>query len=269
MNILVIGGHGFIGSHFCKAIKKKGVRFDIYDIGKPNGKPNDWTIRQRKEGLPDSISMPTDMASYTHVVYFASMAGIRNQHEPLDFIKDNVLPLQSILNQISPITHITYISSSSVFGDIETEYSLSKRICEGIVMERPLHCIVRPFTVYGAYGRPEMLVTQCAGGGDVLINGDPSTIRRRFTYVGDLVEIILDSINDIGVINAIGAHEYKLSDVLKIFDCEWAQGAASPYDFNSQNFNIEIAGRQAMGKHIWCRTRIEDVKTELIEGNKL
>jgi nucleoside-diphosphate-sugar epimerase len=270
VNVLVIGGYGFIGSHLCKKLKEEGVSFDIYDNDTPNGNPSEALKARRKQGLDNQVYDINDLSKYTHIVHLGSLAGPRNGNDEGEFYERNIMGLRFLLPRVSQSQHFTYISSSSIFGTPQTAYSKSKMICEGITRlwsKRSL--IIRPFTVYGENGRPEMLVTRCASQGNVLINGD-GNLKRKFTYVGDLVRIIIDGIkmNGSGIINAIGRHEYSILDVVRIFGNSHRYGDESPFDFKEQSSGSIVLGEDFSGQNIYCETRIEDVKDKLIEGNR-
>jgi len=254
---LIVGGHGFIGSYLCKRLIELGSSFDIYDINEPNGDPKKSVINYRRKGLPESKTLDQISENvYEKVIHLGSYAGIRSGRNPLDYFENNVLNLQILLNELLGFRKLIYISSSSVLGDVETAYSLSKKIAEQVVSSTfQDNLIIRPFTVYGKGGRPEMLITKLVNGEKVIINGDPEKIRRRFTYVEDLIDCILVNENEAGIINAIGGHSYKLSDLLDIFGNEYTIGDESPYDFKNQTYDH--------AKDYLCKTMIEDVKDKL------
>lgn len=256
---LIIGGHGFIGSHIAKELIRLDQEVSIYDIGIPNGNPSKEVIEARKNGLPESITLDTLCNStFDKVIDCASLAGIRNGHSDFEFYKQNVLDLINRKIGRSYFCNYVYLSSSSIFGDIKTPYSISKEIAEAILKNHKIGLfepiIIRPFTVYGENGRPEMFITKCLSGEKVIVNGNPDKISRNFTYVGDLVKCIL-YYADTGfrkkrVVNCIGKKSYSLSDVLKITGAEYQIGAPSPYDFNS----LELDDAEIYE----CETSLED-----------
>jgi UDP-glucuronate 4-epimerase len=267
---LIVGGHGFIGSHLCKRLLEEDPEcFDIYDIGEPNGDPSHETVLWRTSGLPDSITWE-ELATrqYLYCIHLGSYAGIRSGRDPLEYFRNNVLELQKFVKQAC-YGKLIYLSSSSVLGDVETAYSLSKKIAEEVVESRvrnncdsnpfvvnPNSLIIRPFTVYGKYGRPEMVITKLVNGEDMKINGDPESIKRRYTFVEDLIDCILSNLSTTGKVNAIGGHVYKLSDLLEIFGNKYEVVDPCKYDFKNQTFNDN-------DKDYLCKTMIEDVKHAL------
>lgn len=254
---LIVGGHGFIGSYVAKRIfNEEGLEaFDIYDIGEPNGDPSYEVTQFRSALLPPSISWEElGNNHYEYVIHLGSYAGIRSGRDPMEYIRNNVYELQKLINHVD-FNKFIYISSSSVLGDVETAYSLSKKIAEDIVTSLDYSLVVRPFTVYGKGGRPEMVITKLVNGEDMVINGEPEDIRRRFTYVEDLVDCILKHKNEPGIINCIGGHVYKLSDLLALFGNTFRIGEACKYDFKEQTFDN--------ARDYMCKTMIEDVAKEL------
>ncbi len=59
--------------------------------------------------------------------------------------------------------------------------------------QEAIFSIVRPFTVYGELGRPDMFISKLISGKKIMVNGNPSNIRRRFTYVEDLIDILIST----------------------------------------------------------------------------
>jgi len=258
MKYLVIGGHGFIGSHFCKRLKHE--EYDVFDTFKPNEDPSIDVIVGRTKGVKDTLKEIPKLVWYDYVIHFGSLAGVRSGHSDIDFFRENVIPLQEFMAKHRNFGKLIYISSSSVLGDNETAYSLSKRICEGIVLadnDSP-GLVIRPYTVYGKYGRPGMFITRCLNNDIVAVNGDPESIRRRFTYVEDLVDCILEWKDKFGVINAIGVNEYSLGDILRITNTEARTGPASEFDFHEQR-------KPETDFYYECKTRFEDVVDLLME----
>lgn len=258
MKYLIIGGNGFIGSHFCKKLNVND--YDIYDIDDPNGKPEEEVIRGRKEGLNKSINKINENKIYDYLVHFGSYAGIRDRSNHDEFYDNNCLEYINLLNK-AKFRKLIYISSSSVLGNIRTAYSISKEIAEELTRTYRDHLIIRPFTVYGEYGRPEMLITKCINGEDIFVNGDPNRIYREFTYVGDLVSNIMDLKDLFGTYNIRGKNKYTIKDILDIFGNKYTIGDASKYDFTSQ--------KKDHAKDVYCETTIEEFKYKLKKNSEV
>lgn len=189
--VLVIGGYGFIGSHFCKLLQSKCISFDIVDLNIPTGNPDALVIHHRRKGLPRQHTLEWARHNfYDTVVHFGSIAGVRGNLTAQEYWDNNNTCLQKYLTKLN-YKKFVYISSSSVLGNVKSPYSISKDVAEAQVAAIAKDfVIVRPFTVYGENGRPDMLIQRLLDNEEVFINGDPTSIKRRFTYVGDLVNEI-------------------------------------------------------------------------------
>lgn len=233
--ILVIGGHGFIGSWFCRFLEKEvGIDdYDIFDIGIYTGRPSDRVVSERIYGLPRSIiRIPDDLDKYEYIFHFGSFAGIRTDRTKEDYFSNNVDRLVEILpNIMKSKSKLIYISSSSVLSNSISSYAESKNEAERKIVDMfgtsafsNKAVIIRPFTVYGHLGRPDMLITRIIdyklGIGSkepLIINGDPKKCLRRFTFVGDLVKGIWECRNMGGAsINMCSDEELSVQDILKL-----------------------------------------------------
>ncbi len=225
---LVIGGHGFIGSHFCKRLNPKD--YLVYDIQQPTGNPSPQLILNRKQGVNPSLIEIPDGIACEYLVHFGAFAGVRTHRPATDYFQNNCLDYLKLLQKVKA-DKLIYISSSSVLGNIESPYSISKKICEEITKTHSNWAIVRPFTVYGENSRPDMLITRCMLREKIMVNGDPKTIYRKYTYVEDLIDCILEAQDKPGIVNAVGAEEYSIQDVLDLFRNEYSIQEKSPLDF--------------------------------------
>ncbi len=225
---LIIGGHGFIGSHFCRRLNPKDYR--VYDIQQPTGYLSDDVIAKRKLGLNPSLTEIPEGLECQYLVHFGAFAGVRTNRPATSYFDNNCLTYIKLLQKVKA-DKLIYISSSSVLGNIESPYSLSKKISEEITKTHPNWTIIRPFTVYGENGRPDMLITRCILGQKIVVNGNPKTIYRKYTYVQDLINCILDFQDKPGIVNVVGAKDYSIQDVLNIFGNQYTIAEKSPLDF--------------------------------------
>ena len=254
MNVLIVGGHGFIGSHFSKEFIKQYPKAEvtIYDTDKPNGKPSQDIKNARKTGLPER-KMPSSTILYDYIFHFGALASLRSKTTLEQYMINNVYNLQVLLRSVR-YRKIIYISSSSVITDNYNYYKMSKQMAELIIPEGNL--IIRPCTVFGLNGRPDMLVTRVKNKEKITVNGDPETIFRYYTYVGDLVKCIMQSFpNETGTINAIGNKLYSIKEVLELGKVEYEVGEADTRDFGKYTlFNND--------KYWFCNTSLEEYLKE-------
>ncbi len=152
-------------------------------------------------------------ASPDVVVHLAARPGVRETHSAWpDYARSNVAGFLSVLSSMfeSGCSSLLYASSSSVYGNrSEGElveglqdlspisiYGTTKLANELLVRAAQntsaIRAVgVRMFSVYGPWGRPDMLpwrlIRAAQEGSELDIYGDGSA-RRDFTYVDDVVE---------------------------------------------------------------------------------
>ncbi len=258
MKYLVVGGAGFIGHHFCKRLNSND--YVIYDIMKPNGNPSKSVIKERLKDINKPVTVLKELVDveFDTIVHFGSFCSIRSGMDFRTYYKNNCLEYKKLLESIS-FKKIVYISTTAVFGDVQTDYVTTKKICERITKRNcEDYLIIRPSTVYGENGRPEMFIPRCINQMNqdpkvpIVINGDPSKIRRRFSYVGDLVSNISTSIkyNKTGCYNDLSGVSYLLSEVLDITGAKYTIGNVNNLDFNC--LKMDDSGVK------WGHTRLEE-----------
>lgn len=208
MKILVTGGGGFIGSHLVGRLRQENYQVVIFD--KKTGQDvNDF--KQLKQVFSDN--------KFDVVVHLAAEAGVRRSFtEPELYERTNVLGtinLLECLRQASK-TNLIFTSSSSVYGNsvripfreddpvLEplSVYAATKRAAELACQVYAQHygiktTILRLFTVYGPNNRRDMVAFTFTKD---IISGKPIKLfgketSRDFTYVGDIVEGIVRTIN--------------------------------------------------------------------------
>lgn len=225
MKILVTGAAGFIGFHLSQKLLGQGhqvVGLDAltsyYD---PRLKQTRLELLQQQAGfgfgkvdLTDAVALEAFIAETKAEVVFhlAAQPGVRYSIEnPQSYIQSNVVGTANLLETLRrhQPKHLIFASTSSVYGGneimpyAETDradsplslYAATKKSGEALVHSYshlwgiPATC-VRFFTVYGAYGRPDMALlkfaTKIEAGSPIDVYGN-GQMRRDFTYVEDLV----------------------------------------------------------------------------------
>ena len=230
MKILVTGCAGFIGSHTCEFLLKRGDNVlgidninDYYDVELKH--KNIELLKKysnfefRKEDIRDTKTI--EEWKPDKICHLASMAGVRYsiQHPKL-YVDVNINGFINILEQARKISvkQIVYASSSSVYGlnkkvpfneddVIETPnspYASSKMAME--LYAKTYHQLyglnmigLRFFTVYGPRGRPDMapykFLKAIMDGNTFQKYGDGTT-SRDYTYVNDIVSGVVASIDN-------------------------------------------------------------------------
>jgi UDP-glucuronate 4-epimerase len=226
---LVTGAAGFIGYHVADRLLARGdevaglddrnpyydVRLKDARLARLTGRPG---FRFHALGLGDRDGVERAFAETRPdiVIHLAAQAGVRHSiSHPHAYVESNLTGFLHVLEgcRTEGVKHLVYASSSSVYGastqvpyDEHQEashpvsfYAATKRAGE-LMAHSYSHLFglpstgVRLFTVYGPWGRPDMMYFTFAR--DILA-GRPirlfnnGQMRRDFTYVDDVVESLL------------------------------------------------------------------------------
>jgi UDP-glucuronate 4-epimerase len=230
MRYLVTGCAGFIGSHVSLRLLDRGddvVGLDdlnpYYDVKLKEARlarlEGDRRFSFVKAGVEDKAAVDETFVNrgpFDHVIHLAAQAGVRySLTHPQAYIDANVTGFLNILEgcRHSDVQHLTYASSSSVYGAntkspfAETDpvdypvslYAASKRVNE-LMAHTYSHLFSLPttglrfFTVYGPWGRPDMalfLFTRAILAGEPIKVFNSGRMRRDFSYVDDIADGVL------------------------------------------------------------------------------
>lgn len=223
---LVTGTAGFIGFHLAKYLLARGYTVvgidnvnDYYSVQLKEDRlsqleANDGFQNYRID-LADSESVSNVFESHTfdRVVHLAAQAGVRYSIEnPHVYAQSNLVGFLNILEgcRHSRVPHLTYASSSSVYGaNVTMPFSVHQNVDHPVSLyaatkkanELMAHTYshlyglpttgLRFFTVYGPWGRPDMalfLFTKAILSGEPIKVFNEGRMRRDFTYIDDIVE---------------------------------------------------------------------------------
>ncbi len=232
-HILVTGTGGFIGMHTARMLLERGDTV----VGLDN--LNDYYIPQLKRarlaqldgqsgftfveaGLEDrdTVNDVFGAHEFDSVIHLAAQAGVRYSLEnPQAYVDSNLVGFVNMLEACRhhSIGHLTYASSSSVYGANKTipfrvedrvDYPVSLYAATKKSNELMAHCYshlfalpttgLRFFTVYGPWGRPDMatwLFTEAILKGEPIHVFNHGKMKRDFTYIDDIVEGVI-RVND-------------------------------------------------------------------------
>ena len=239
MKILVTGAAGFIGSSVSRRLLDRGDEVigldnlnDYYDVSLKEARlklienePGFRFVRMDLENREGIEKLFAD-EKLDRVVHLAAQAGVRYSLEnPHAYIDSNILGTLNILEgcRHHPVEHLVYASSSSVYGANTSMpfsvhdnvdhplalYAVSKKANELMAHSYSnLYDIpttgLRFFTVYGPYGRPDMALFYFTKS---IIEGTPINVfnygkhRRDFTYIDDIVEGVLRTLDHVATPN--------------------------------------------------------------------
>lgn len=232
--VLVTGAAGFIGSFLSERLLLdfEDIRVigfdsvnDYYDIRLKESRLEELQKHENftfiKANLADKDKVNEVFCKYSPqiVVNLAAQAGVRYSiTNPDAYIESNIIGFYNILEACrrsyddgaTPVEHLVYASSSSVYGsNKKVPYSTDDKVDNPVSLyaatkksdELMAHAYsklynipstgLRFFTVYGPAGRPDMAYF---GFTDKLLRGETIRIfnygncKRDFTYIDDIVE---------------------------------------------------------------------------------
>lgn len=223
MKIIVTGGAGFIGSHLSKKLLQQGHEVYIidclhpyYDVKRKN--IHLATIKTygsfyfSNVNLVDPVKTAAEFARIQPdaVIHLAALPGVAYSIEkPLEYVDYDIKATINVLESAGKtgVSKIVFASSSSVYGNQEGPFT--EKMATGNVIspyaaakfsaESFCHAyqdlygyqinILRFFTVYGPWGRPDMAIGKFI---KKLLNEEEITVfgegrSRDFTYIDDII----------------------------------------------------------------------------------
>ena len=276
--VLITGSAGFIGFHLAQTFlskKWKVVGFDAmtnyYDV---NLKKDRHKILEKnpnffayKGFLQDPIQLHETYQLHKPktIIHLAGQAGVRYSIDnPMSYVESNLIGTFHILELARKykLDHLLMASTSSVYGS-NTDmpfhenqksdtpmsfYAATKKSNEAMahsyshLYDTPI-TILRFFTVYGPWGRPDMALFKFTKN---MLSGKPidlynkGNMVRDFTYISDLVRAIYlltfkspletqknketiknDSLSDVApfrTVNIGNSHPVKLNDFIDLLE---------------------------------------------------
>ena len=233
MKVLVTGSSGFIGFHLSKKLLKNGLKvhgFDsmnnYYDIKLKKARLNilkdfkKFSFTKAKLENKKSLERIFKRFKPKVVIHLAAQAGVRYSiDKPRVYLESNITGSYNIIEVSKKynVVHLIMASSSSVYGantkipfkeidKTETQlsiYASTKKSNESLahsysnIWKIPI-TMLRFFTVYGPWGRPDMALFKFTKG---ILNNKKIDIYnygkmyRDFTYIDDIVNGIKLLIN--------------------------------------------------------------------------
>ena len=232
MRVIVTGGAGFIGSNLVRALVERGHQVVVVD-----NLATMWSLRliedvvDRIDFVHGDVRLAEDLervgpGPFDRVYHLAaSFANELSMEYPTIDMRSNI---EGTLNVLSMARRVgcglfVYTGSSSSYGDVPvpfeedgptrpyTPYAISKHVGESYVRSSGLpYTIFRLFNVYGPGdppGRyrnavPNMMRALDRVDGKIRIFGRTAT--RDFTYVDDVVRVLLDAPRAAGQVVNVG-----------------------------------------------------------------
>jgi len=258
MKYLITGGAGFIGSHLCEELLKKGSvvcidNFDNYykkeikekNISKilksPSFKVYNSCITDHKK-----LKEIFEEEKPDKVIHLAAMAGVAlSKEQPFLYDKVNILGTLNLLELSKEynIKKFIFASSSAVYGErkeipfketdqighLASQYASTKRIGEVLcyhystVHEIPSICL-RLFGAYGPRGRPDTApqrFTQAIANGETITLYGDGDASKDFTYISDIISGIISALDrdlTFEIINLGSSEPIELKDFISLIE---------------------------------------------------
>ena len=245
MKIIVTGSSGFIGFHVSKKLLESGNKVhgvdsmnNYYDVNLKKARLNilkkykNFSFSKTKIENKKNLDLAFKKFKPVVVIHLAAQAGVRYSIEkPRVYLDSNITGTYNIIeiSKTLNVKHLIMASSSSVYGankkipfkeidKTETQmsiYAATKKSNESMahaysnIWKVPI-TMVRFFTVYGPWGRPDMALFKFTKGIlknkkiDIYNNGK---MFRDFTYIDDIVSGINLLIRKVPNRNQLGKYK--------------------------------------------------------------
>ncbi len=248
--IFLTGSAGFIGFHLAKKLLEKKCKvfgFDsltnYYDVNLKKDRNNILKKNVNYEFFQANLEDKNYLNEIIHevdpeiIIHLAAQAGVRYSIEnPESYINSNIVGTFNLLNIIKDlkIEHLLVASSSSVYGSNfnlpfrevdSTNYQVSLYASTKKSIESLAHSysnnfnipttILRFFTVYGSWGRPDMAIFKFVSS---ILNKktievyNKGEMYRDFTHISDVVKSISLLIPKIPIKNKMESTRDSLSN---------------------------------------------------------
>jgi UDP-glucuronate 4-epimerase len=240
LKVLVTGAAGFIGFHTSKALLERGDEVvgldnlnEYYDVTLKHARlailKKYSAFKFVKLDLADREGMEKLFAAekFERVIHLGAQAGVRYSiQDPHAYISSNVQGTMTVLEgcRHNGVQHLVFASTSSVYGaNTKMPFSVHQNVDHPLSLyaatkkgnELMAHTYaslyglpvtgLRFFTVYGPFGRPDMALFLFTKN---ILAGQPIDVfnyghhRRDFTYVGDIVEGVIRSMDHVATPNS-------------------------------------------------------------------
>jgi UDP-glucuronate 4-epimerase len=226
MKILITGVAGFIGYHLAQRLLQEGKQVygidnlnDYYDVNLKKARLDNllphtnFTFKYLDIGDRGAMSELFQQQKFDRVIHLAAQAGVRYSiTNPHAYADSNLVGFTNILEgcRHSGVQHLVFASSSSVYGaNTKIPFAVEDNVDRPISFyaatkkanELMAHCYshlyqipitgLRFFTVYGAWGRPDMAYYKFV---EAIDRDRPidvynfGKLQRDFTYIDDIIE---------------------------------------------------------------------------------
>ena len=227
MAVLVTGAAGFIGAASARRLLERGEAVigidnlnDYYQVSLKHDRRNAlvaefgdrFTFLQQDFADRDGLDRALDAHEFDRILHLGAQPGVRYSLEnPHAYVQSNLVGHLNMLELARQrgVAHMAYASSSSVYGaNPKVPFSVDDRVdhplslyaatkkADELMSETYAHLYRLPltglrfFTVYGPWGRPDMMpwiFTRKILAGEPIQVFNHGEMWRDFTYIDDIV----------------------------------------------------------------------------------
>lgn len=226
MNVLVLGGAGFLGSHVADYLTKEGYSVVIFDLKKP-------AFLQKGQkfitgDMLDSKLVDKAMKGCEVVYNFAGIADMDDaKKSPLDTVKNNIIGNTIVLDACvkNKVNRFIFASTIYVYSNKGSFYRSSKQACE-LIIENYNQIYGLNYTVlrYGSLYGPRSdqnnwlssVLSQAISKKKIVRYGDGEEIRE-YIHVFDAARTSVEALNDKYINQHViiaGNQQIKIKDLL-------------------------------------------------------
>ena len=250
MKVIVTGVAGFIGFHVAQQLLSDGI--EVFGVDSLNSYYDPKLKHDRKSLLELYGNQFTFIQSdlYTSrildfscdpqaMIHLAAQAGVRySTKNPKAYIDSNIVGTFNILEYCRLYrVPLLYASSSSVYGGNQTPWQedmkldspkslyAASKISNEVMVESYVNMFnlkavgFRFFTVYGPWGRPDMVMWKWAKAlmleQELLVN-NYGNMSRSFTYIDDIIPAIIKATHMISFEDIVHAKQGKGHSVVNL-----------------------------------------------------
>ena len=239
MKVLVTGAAGFIGFHLAMQLIARGDEVvgvdmvnDYYDVALKEARAAKLA-EAAKKGPGSFVLLRQDFAEYEmlvsalapyefhHIVHLGAQAGVRYSiTHPHAYLRANLAGHLNLLEvaRNRHVAHMVYASSSSVYGgNTKLPFAVEDRVdqpvslyaatkkADELMSETYAHLYRLPltglrfFTVYGPWGRPDMMMwifTQKILAGEPIPVFNDGDMWRDFTFIDDIIAGVIAALDN-------------------------------------------------------------------------